>query len=218
MQILRRIFRRYSAPERRKKWRHKEGKTVETGVEGRKAERASGRSGRKRERKSRRKRERKSGKKGTQEQEKKGTQEREKRERKSGRKGNARTGEKGNARAGEKGNTRAEKKGTQEREKRERKSRRKGDTRAGKKGTQEQEKRERKSGRKRRKNKVPAIDSPGPACCPSGFQVTEYRTCPVHTERDLVRTGVKFSFGTAYRAAQEPIPTSSRRRYPALYK
>lgn len=165
MQIHRRIFRRYSAPERRKKWRHKEGKAEETGVEGRKAERASGRSGRK---------------KGTQEREKKRTQEREK-----------------------KGTQEQEKKGTQEQEKRERKSGRK---------------RKRKSRRKRRKNKVPAIDSPGPACCPSGFQVTEYRTCPVHTERDLVRTGVKFSFGTAYRAAQEPIPTSSRRRYPALYK
>ena len=197
MQILRRIFRRYSAPERRKKWRHKEGKAEETGVEGRKAERASGRSGRKRERKSgrkrerksRRKRERKSGKKRTQEQEKKGTKEQEKRERKSRRK--KRTQEQ-------------EKKGTQEREK-------KGNARA-------EEKRERKSRKKGGKTKSRRIDSPGPACCPSGFQVTEYRTCPVHTERDLVRTGVKFSFGTAYRAAQEPIPTSSRRRYPALYK
>ncbi|WP_295962376.1 hypothetical protein [uncultured Alistipes sp.] len=80
MQILRRIFRRYSAPERRKKWRHKEGKTEETGVEGRKAERASGRCSRKEECKSRRK-------KGTQEREKKG-------ERKNGRKKEHKSGKK----------------------------------------------------------------------------------------------------------------------------
>ncbi|WP_418408721.1 hypothetical protein [Alistipes sp.] len=110
MQILRRIFRRYSAPEagrnggtrRAKQWKR-------ASKEERQKERAGG-----------------AGEKGN-------AKAGEKENARAGEKGNARAGEKGNTRAGEKGTQKREKKRTQEQEK-------KGTQEREKKGTQEREK------------------------------------------------------------------------------